>query len=103
MTSSCSSSISDRRHDQHQAVPVAFRSRDGLLGIWSRACPLRRRRRRLGLGELRVREIITPVVDRALAVVKKQSRGQARTAKVVISQVNAVGGTAQFGGVQPYP
>jgi hypothetical protein len=54
-------------------------------------------------GELRVRETITPVVDRALAVVKKQSRGQARTAEVVISQVNTVGGTARFGGVQPYP
>jgi integrase len=45
-----------------------------------------RRHVKPALGELRVREITTPVVDRALAVVKKQSTARARTAKVVISQ-----------------
>lgn len=39
------------------------------------------------LAEMRVREITTPVVDRALGVIKKLSAARARTAKVVISGV----------------
>jgi hypothetical protein len=38
------------------------------------------------IGELRVREVTTPVVDRALVVIKQRSTASARTAKVVMSQ-----------------
>jgi integrase len=37
------------------------------------------------LGSLRVREITTPVADRALAAIKRKSTARARTAKVVLS------------------
>lgn len=46
-----------------------------------------RRHVKPALGELRVREVTTPVVDRALAVIKPRSTSGARTAKVVASQV----------------
>jgi len=39
------------------------------------------------LGSLRVREVTTPVVDRALAAIKKKSTSRARSAKIVISGV----------------
>ena len=39
------------------------------------------------LGELRVKEVTTPVVDRALSAIKRKSNGRARTSKVVISGV----------------
>lgn len=39
------------------------------------------------LGEMRVREITTPVVDRALSVIKKRSVSRARTSKIVVSGV----------------
>lgn len=42
---------------------------------------------RPALGALRVREVTTPVVDRALIAIKRRSTSQARTSKVVISQV----------------
>ena len=45
-----------------------------------------RRHVKPALGELRVREITTPVVDRVLAAVKHRSTAGARTAKVVMSQ-----------------
>lgn len=45
-----------------------------------------RRYVRPALGELRVREVTTPVVDRALGVIKQRSTASARTAKVVMSQ-----------------
>lgn len=58
----------------------------------------RRRRRRLdayrsiyrrhvepAVGELRIREITTPVVDRALGVIKQRSVAGARTSKIVLS------------------
>jgi hypothetical protein len=38
------------------------------------------------IGELRVREVTTPVVDRALGVIKQRSTASARTAKLVMSQ-----------------
>ncbi|WP_211362305.1 hypothetical protein [Pseudonocardia cypriaca] len=37
------------------------------------------------LGALRIREITTPVVDRALSAIKRKSTSRARTAKIVIS------------------
>lgn len=45
-----------------------------------------RRHVRPALGELRVREVTTPVVDRALMAITKRSVAGARTAKIVISQ-----------------
>lgn len=42
---------------------------------------------RPALADLRVREITTPVVDRALGVIKQRSSSRARTAKIVISGV----------------
>jgi integrase len=39
------------------------------------------------LGSLRLREITTPVVDRALSAIKKKSPSRARTAKIVVSGV----------------
>jgi integrase len=39
------------------------------------------------LGALRMREVTTPVVDRALSAIKKKSTSRARTAKIVISGV----------------
>ncbi|MFP5069099.1 tyrosine-type recombinase/integrase [Pseudonocardia nantongensis] len=39
------------------------------------------------VGELRIREITTPIVDRALGTVKQRSVAGARTAKIVISGV----------------
>jgi integrase len=41
------------------------------------------------IGALRVREVTTPAVDRALTAIKAKSASRARTAKVVISQVMA--------------
>lgn len=46
-----------------------------------------RRHVRPALADLRVREITTPVVDRALGVIKQRSSSRARTAKIVISGV----------------
>lgn len=40
---------------------------------------------RPALGELRVHEVKTPVVDRVLAAIKKRSPSNARTAKIVVS------------------
>lgn len=56
----------------------------GTLDIYS---SIYRKHVRPALGEMRVREITTPVVDRALTVVKKRSVGRARTSKIVISGV----------------
>jgi len=39
------------------------------------------------LGSLTVREVTTPVADRALATVKKKSAARARTAKIVLSSI----------------
>lgn len=44
-----------------------------------------RRHVRPALGELRIREVDTPAVDRALAVIKQRSVSGARTSKIVIS------------------
>jgi integrase len=44
-----------------------------------------RRHVKPALGELRVREVDTPAVDRALAVIKKRSVSGARTSKIVVS------------------
>jgi hypothetical protein len=46
-----------------------------------------RRHIKPALGELRVREVDTPVVDRMLAVIKQRTVSGARTAKIVISGV----------------
>ena len=46
-----------------------------------------RRHVKPALGELRLREVDTPAVDRALDVIKKRSVSGARTAKIVISGI----------------
>lgn len=53
------------------------------------------------LGELRLREITTPVVDRALTTIKERSVSGARTAKIVISGVMRF--AARHGAVQYNP
>lgn len=66
-----------------EAVDAGRRS-PGTLDIYA---SVYRRHVEPALGEMRIREITTPVVDRALAVIKKRSASRARTAKVVISGV----------------
>ncbi|SFO37735.1 Site-specific recombinase XerD [Pseudonocardia ammonioxydans] len=66
-----------------EAVDAGRRS-PGTLDIYA---SIYRRHVEPALGEMRVREMTTPVVDRALGVIKKRSASRARTAKVVISGV----------------
>jgi integrase len=65
-----------------QAVDAGRRS-PGTLDVYRSVYRLHVRP---ALGELRVREITTPVVDRVLAAVKQRTTAGARTAKVVMSQ-----------------
>lgn len=65
-----------------QAVDAGRRS-PGTLDTYG---SVYRRHVKPALGALRVREVTTPVVDRALAAIKRLSTARARTAKVVISQ-----------------
>ena len=60
-----------------QAVDAGRRS-PGTLNTYR---SVYRRHVKPALGELRVREVTTPVVDRALAVIKEPSTARARTAK----------------------
>ncbi|MEQ3550922.1 site-specific integrase [Pseudonocardia nematodicida] len=66
-----------------EAVESGRRS-PGTLDIYR---SIYRRHVKPALGEMRIREITTPVVDRALSVIKKRSASRARTAKIVISGV----------------
>ncbi|BBF99326.1 MULTISPECIES: tyrosine-type recombinase/integrase [Pseudonocardia] len=66
-----------------EAVESGRRS-PGTLDIYR---SIYRRHVRPALADLRVREITTPVVDRALGVIKQRSSSRARTAKIVISGV----------------
>ncbi len=66
-----------------EAVEAGRRS-PGTLDIYS---SIYRRHVKAALGEMRIREITTPVVDRALGVIKKRSAARARTSKIVISGV----------------
>ena len=66
-----------------EAVDAGRRS-PGTLDIYS---SIYRRHVEPALGEMRIREITTPVVDRALGVIKKRSAARARTSKIVISGV----------------
>lgn len=63
-----------------EAVESGRRS-PGTLDIYR---SIYRRHVRPALADLRVREITTPVVDRALGVIKQRSSSRARTAKIVI-------------------
>jgi integrase len=65
-----------------QAVDAGRRS-PGTLNTYG---SVYRRHVKPALGDLRVREVTTPVVDRGLAAIKRLSTARARTAKVVISQ-----------------
>lgn len=65
-----------------QAVDAGRRS-PGTLDTYG---SVYRRHVKPALGELRVREVTTPVVDRVLAATKRLSTPRARTAKVVVSQ-----------------
>ncbi|ODU07304.1 MAG: hypothetical protein ABS81_02070 [Pseudonocardia sp. SCN 72-86] len=64
-----------------KAVDAGSRS-PGTLDTYS---SILRRHVRPALGELRIREVTTPAVDRALASIKRRSVSGARTSKIVIS------------------
>lgn len=60
-----------------------------------------RRHVKPALGELRVREVDTPAVDRALTAIKRRSVSGARTSKIVIS--NTMRFAARHGAIQYNP
>ncbi|GAA3218956.1 site-specific integrase [Pseudonocardia petroleophila] len=67
--------------DVERAVDAGTRS-PGTLDTYR---SILRRHVRPALGELRIREVTTPAVDRALSVISKRSVSGARTSKIVIS------------------
>lgn len=83
--------------DVERAVDAGQRS-PGTLDTYR---SIYRRHVRPALGELRVREVTTPVVDRALTTIKQRSVSAARTAKIVIS--GAMRYAARHGAVQYNP